>query len=343
MRKNIVLVDWTPKQDWEFLHGLEDSTGEAWEVYSCDSSRHNRGGVMQKILHYAKLFYVPLRVIFSHKRYKQVVAFHKIHGLMLALYFKLFHIKNAPELTIMTFIYKPKSGMLGKLLHKFVSSCVKSEYIKKLVVYSQSEIEYYTELFDIPADKLFATNYCIEDSTKRVPIGTKGDYFLSVGSSNRDYHFLLSSWSENRKLVIINNTLKEKTDNPSIEILLNCHGDDYLRLLADCHAVIISLDDPHISSGQLVIMQSMMYGKPVIVTKNDTLGDYIIHGYDGIIIEKTSDALENAIAQLDNEEYYREMSEIERKTFYKKYSLHEFGVQIGQTVKNLKKQDLPLK
>jgi len=331
MKKNIILVDWTPPEDWDFLHGLEDTTGEKWEIHSCDSSRHNRG-VIQKIIHYAKLLYVPLRVIFFQKRYKRVLAFHKVQGLLLALYFKLFHIKDAPELTVMTFIYKPKSGKIGNFLHKIVRSCVRSDYIKKLIVYSQSEVEHYANMFDIPANKIFATNYCIEDSTNRVPIGTKGDYFISVGSSNRDYGFLLSSWSENRKLVIINNTLKERTDNPNIEILLNCRGDDYLRLLADCHAVIISLDDPHISSGQLVIMQSMMYGKPVIVTKNDTVGDYVVHGYDGIIIDKTSDALNAAIAQLDNEEYYHRMSDIERKTFREKYSLYRFGVQTGQAL-----------
>lgn len=337
MKKNIILVDWKPKQDWAFLQGIEDATGEKWEVHSCDSSRHNRSGGIQRIIHYAKLFYVPLRVIFRKKHYKQVVSFHKIHGLLLASYFKYFHIKDAPELTIMTFIYRPKTGIKGKILHNFVSSCVRSDYIKKLVVYSRSEVKYYADLFDIPVEKIFATNYCIEDSTNRIPVGAKGDYFLSVGSSNRDYSFLLSSWCENRKLVIINNTLKEKTENPNIDILLSCHGDDYLRLLADCHAVIISLDDPHISSGQLVIMQSMMYGKPVIVTKNDTVADYIIHGHDGLIIDKTSDALKNAITQLDNDEYYHEMSKMERKTFEEKYSLHKFGGQIGQMLNNLER------
>lgn len=335
MSKNIVLVDWNPKQDWDFLHGLEESSGEQWEVHSCDSSRHNHGrGILPQIVHYAKLFYVPLRVIFHRKQYKRVLAFHKMHGLLLASYFKFFHIKNAPELTIMTFIYKPKSGIKGKMLHKLVSSCVKSDYIKKLVVYSQSEIEYYANMFDIPSDKIFATNYCIEDSTSRIPVGTHGDYFLSVGSSNRDYDFLLSTWSDNRKLRIINNTLKETSDNPNIDILLNCHGDDYLRLLADCHAVIISLDDPHISSGQLVIMQSMMYRKPVIVTKNDTVVDYIIHGHEGLIIDKTTNALKDAIQQLDNEQYYQAMSLNGKKTFEEKYSMHKFGTQIGLMLKN---------
>jgi glycosyltransferase involved in cell wall biosynthesis len=333
MKKNLLLVDWNPKQDWPFLQGLEKSTEEEWELHSCDSSRHH-GGVIQKIIHYAKLLYVPLRAILHRKQYKQVVAFHKYHGLLLAFYFKLFHLKNVPDITVMTFIYKPKSGLKGKLLKRFVSYCVKSDYIKKLVVYSKSEVPYYAKLFDVSVDKFFATNYCIEDSTNKIPIGQKGDYFLSVGRSNRDYAFLLSSWSENRKLVIINDSLKEKTENPNIEILRDCHGDDYLRLLANCHAVIIPLEDPHISSGQLVIMQAMMYGKPIIITKNETLDDYIIHGHDGIIIDKTNVALDKAIAQLEDEEYYHTMSMAERKTFYEKYSLYEFGVQTGNTLKN---------
>lgn len=330
MRKNILLVDWKPKKDWGFLRGLEESTGEKWELHYCDSSRHNRGGVVQKVIHYAKLFFVPLRVMLNPKRYKQVLAFHKVHGLLLAFYFKIFHIKSAPDLTIMTFIYKPRSGIVGKVIHKLVCSCVKSDYIKKLVVYSKSEVEYYAKLFGVSSEKIVATNYCIEDSTKRIPVGKKGSYFLSVGSSNRDYSFLLSSWRENRKLVIINYKLKETTNNPNVEILKNCHGDDYLRLLADCHAVIIPLDDPHISSGQLVIMQSMMYGKPIIVTRNDTVSDYVVHGYDGIIIDKTSAALDEAITRLDDNEYYHRMAVAERKTFDEKYSMYVFGIRMGR-------------
>lgn len=334
MKKNILLVDWNPKPNWPFMKGLEEATGEQWELHSCDSSRNNRGGIIQKIIHYAKLFYVPLRVILHQRRYKQVLAFHKFHAFILALYFQLFHMKNVPKITVMTFIYKPKSGALGKIYHKLVSTCVKSKYIQNLVVYSKSEISYYAKLFGVSETKFFSTNYCIEDCTTKIPIGNKGDYFLSVGRSNRDFAFLLSAWSKDQKLIILNDQISNTTQNPNIEIKNDCFGDDYLRLLSDCYAVIIPLEDPHISSGQLVIIQAMMYGKPIIITQNDTLSDYIVNEHDGVIIEKTKEALETAIDQLENNEYYDRMSAAERKTFYEKYSLHRFGVQIGEILKH---------
>ena len=67
--------------------------------------------------------------------------------------------------------------------------------------------------------------------------------------------------------------MKSVPDN--IEILADCHDNDFFRELAKCKAVIVPLEDTHISSGQLVIIQAMMYGKPVVVTENDTVKDYV--------------------------------------------------------------------
>lgn len=329
-KKNIILVDWIPKENWDFLKGIEETTGEKWEIHACDSSRNNRAGLLNKILHYIKLFSVPFHVILHINTYKQILAFHKIHGLILVMFFKLFRIKSAPRLTVMTFIYKPKTGLKGKIFHAIFNYYVNSDYVKKIVVYSKSEIAYYARLFNVSEEKFFATNYCIEDSTAIIPIGERGDYYLSVGRSNRDYDFLLSNWDKDRKLVILNETLSDTGEHSNIKILNNCHGNDYLRILSDCYAVIIPLEDPNISSGQLVIMQAMMYGKPVIITNNDTVKDYITDGYNGIIIEKNKESLYDAIEKMENDEKYNKISMAGKETFKNKYSLYEFGRKIGQ-------------
>ena len=122
--------------------------------------------------------------------------------------------------------------------------------------------------------------------------------------------------------------LKSAIEN--IKILTNCHDDDYFRELAKCRAVIVPLEDTHISSGQLVIIQAMMYGKPVIVTENDTVTDYIDSGKTGLVIKKTKKNLSDAISALSDEKYYEEISAAERSQYESKFSVYAMGTAIGK-------------
>lgn len=94
--------------------------------------------------------------------------------------------------------------------------------------------------------------------------------------------------------------------------------------------MIVPLEDTHISSGQLVIIQAMMYGKPVIVTENDTIKDYVDAGRTGLVIKKTEKDLSAAIATLSNDTYYKEMSAAERKQYENEFSIYAMGTAIGK-------------
>ena len=94
--------------------------------------------------------------------------------------------------------------------------------------------------------------------------------------------------------------------------------------------MIVPLEDTHISSGQLVIIQAMMYGKPVVVTENDTVKDYVDVGRTGVVIKKTEKDLSAAIAALSNETYYKEMSADERRQYENKFSVYAMGTSIGK-------------
>lgn len=48
--------------------------------------------------------------------------------------------------------------------------------------------------------------------------------------------------------------------------------------------VVIPLQNLNISSGQLMLLQAMQLGKPIIVTNNCTIYDYIENGKTGLIL-----------------------------------------------------------
>ena len=101
-------------------------------------------------------------------------------------------------------------------------------------------------------------------------------------------------------------------------------------MLANAYCVVIPLKDLKISSGQLVLLQAMQFKKPVIITETETVKNYIIDSYNGILIKNIGSNLIEAIEKLYNsEELYNKLSENAYKEFEKKYSLYVLGKNIG--------------
>lgn len=328
-KENVILIDYDAPDDWEFLKAIEKTTGNKWRVYKAISNK-NHGGVWQKLIRYSKYFLAPIKIIRKYKDYNKVLAWQQFYGLILAFYFRIFNIKNTPEIIVMTFIYNPKKSIVGKVYDKFMKYIVTSEYIKYFVVFSESERKQYADYFNVSESKFVFKTLGYEDMTQKIPIRLPENYYLAAGRSNRDYDFLIKVWNRREEnLEIICDTLSLKSA-PNIKVLTNCHEKEFFEKLAKCKAVIIPLNNIHISSGQLVIIQAMMYGKPVIVTQNDTVKDYIDTGKTGLIIEKTEKALDDAISSLKNDTYYKQLSIAERRHYENKFSIYAMGTAIGE-------------
>lgn len=329
-KENVIMIDYDASDDWEFHKAIEKATGSKWSIYKAVSNE-NHGGVLQKFVRYVKYFLAPLQIVKNYKNYKKILAWQQFYGLILAFYFRLLHIKNAPEIIVLTFIYKPKKSLVGRVYDKFMRFIVSSGYIKYFVVFSESEKKRYADYFNVPGSQFVFETLGYEDKTQKVPILNSEGFYLAAGRSNRDYKFLIEAWSKrSEQLEIICDTLMLRNVAHNIKILTECHDDAFFKELSKCKAVIVPLEDKHISSGQLVIIQAMMYGKPVIVTENDTVKDYIDTGRTGVIIKKTEHDLANAIQALNEETFYKEISVAERKQYERKFSVYAMGTAIGK-------------
>lgn len=327
--ENVILVDFEPSDNWNFKEAIENATNKKWTVIKAVSNR-NHGTKLQKLIRYSKYFVFPFKIFLKRKKYASVLAWQQFYGLILAFYFKVFGVKRAPDITVMTFIYKEKKSFVGKIYAKFMNCVVRSGYIKKFIVFSNSEREYYANVFQVPLEKFVVEVLGLEDECAIIGAGNSEEkYFLAAGRSNRDYEFLRDAWSDKNNLKIVCDTCKD-TDTTHIKYLKNCYHKEFMQELSNCYAVIIPLQDEKISSGQLVILQAMMLKKPVIVTRNDTVKDYIVDGVDGIIIEKDRKALEAAINKLQEPEVYNTIAENARKSFEEKFSLYAMGLRIGK-------------
>lgn len=326
--QNAILIDFAMPREWEFRDELEAASAMPWEVISLQSNQNH--GKLQDLLRYAKYFWLPFCVFVRRKQYRKVLAWQQFFGLILGFYLRAFRVKHGPEISVMTFIYKPKGRLLGKLYHAFVRYSIQCRHIKHIFVYSESERQHYSELFGVPQSLFQAIKLGVEDEKVALQdsLADKG-YYVSAGRSNRDYTFLTEAWkAETRSLKIICDTGEmESTDQ--IECLHDCHGDDYLKELAGCHGVIIALQDENISSGQLVLLHAMMLGKPVIITKNNALQEYVLDGQTGLVIEKTAAALKEALEALDDTPRYEKMSAGARNHYERNYTYKQLGKSVG--------------
>lgn len=329
MSKSVILADFQKRDKWDFKEALEKETSCSWDVLFCQTN-HFHGSKLKVLCRYFVYFAFSFLMFLKRNRYEQVVAWQQFYGLLIAFFCRVFHVKRAPKIYIMTFIYKPKHS----LYHKFMQYIVSSRYITKMIVLSDEERNYYATLFGQPVEKFFSTRIGVTDQAFNFPPSAdRKKYYLSVGRSNRDYNFLRNVWKKSYgELIIICDSYKEEPKE-GITVLTHCYGEEYLQYVSNCYAQIIPMEDENISSGSLSFLQAMMLSRPTIVTENKTVHDYIESGRTGFIIKKTSQDLENVLLWLEDKDNYSRMCTAARREYEKKYSETALGKHIGKLLK----------
>lgn len=339
MANNVLLIDSDYDEAIPFVQGLKEETGEEWDIVLEQNNK------IYGIRRYLKFFVVALKIFFERKKYanKTVLCWQQFYGIAIAFFCRFFHVKKCFKLVIMTFIYKPKSGLAGKIFNTFIKYAITSQYVDKIILTTKSERRLYAEEFGVD-ENLFAFAHCgaIEyDPTQFDDDKLKEqDYFFSTGRSNRDYDFLIDAFTKSPyKLVIACDKLKrDKCKN--VEIHNDIFGNKMLKYMRNSKAVVIALDNAEIAAGQLVLLHAMNMGTPVIITKSHGVtDDYVIDGYNGIVVSKDEESLMKAIRKIDNDvNLHDKLSQNGVNEFKLKYTYYASGKEVGRILYNMKSE-----
>lgn len=328
---NTVLVDFELKSDWKFTRELESITAEKWEAVECRTNQYF-GSKLATLIRFFWYFFFPLKMVLQRSKWDKIIAWQQFYGLNFAFWSRLLHLKKKNNLTVMTFIYKRKSGIVGKLYHTYMSFIVRSKYIDKFICFSKEECEYYPTLFGISKDSFIYLPVGIEplDSVETKDEG----YIFATGRSNRDYDFLVKVLrGTDYKCQIACDTLNSRVIGGGIKILSDCHGDEMIQRMAQSHCVVIPLKDTHVSSGQLVILQAMALGKPVICTDVDGIRDYTSND-TSIMIPNDEDRWKEALHSLySNKDLYLKLSSSSYKRFKEYFTNNVMYRNIANIIK----------
>lgn len=327
-RMNVILCDRTPDDGWTFKSDLERVTGEAFKCIYVNSSKLQ--GKVTTLFRYVSYFIVPLYGVLHKKEIDTIIAWQQFYGLLYAFWARLFHLKKTCKLVVMTFIYKEKKGVVGKVYKYLIHYIVTSEYIDKFVCFSNTECQKYAEEFGIPTNKFISSNLTVEDCWSKYKDEIEsGSYYLSAGRSNRNYKFLCDVFSKmpDNQLVIICDRIDIANVPSNVTILNNVYGNQYFSYLAKAKAVILPLYNDIISAGQLVLLQSMMFGKVCIVTETETMHEYVKNGYNALFMNNNLEQVINIINRFERGEY-AVIAEQARNEYLEKYS----GTHIAEVV-----------
>lgn len=123
----------------------------------------------------------------------------------------------------------------------------------------------------------------------------------AAGKSGRDYRTLVAA-AEGLpcRLVIVcsdESVLAGVVDGPSLTVLRRSFGLDYLWQMLHADIVVVPLAATDISAGQMVFIQSMALGRPLVVTRSATVTDYLVHGETALLVPHSDVAAMRAAIQ----------------------------------------------
>lgn len=337
-RNNILLADCQVEEVVSFAKGLNEHSNDAFAIQS-HIANWKRTGKKSELKRYFAYFRIGWKYYRERKKYHVIIGWQQFYVLIISFFYSIFHAKKQNILVALNFTYKEKKGKSRVLYRWFMKKCLTPEYMDYLHVLSFEYADTISREFNFPRERILVTPFGVDDCYEQfrklqAPRGyAKDSYALAIGRSNRDFDFLIESWSDiDYPLVVIGDTYTgTNRGNSNVMIRRDIAGSESYPWIANCKMMIIPLDDPTVCSGDTVLLNAMACKKNVIITKPSTLAEmYIHHNIDGYAIRKERGELKKAVETVINSD--DSIGEAARQNFLNHFSREKFGERIAKNL-----------
>ncbi|MBN1481255.1 glycosyltransferase [candidate division KSB1 bacterium] len=318
-KKLLVLMDWAPPEDWVFKKQLEHYFDT--DIFF-DNTKKGYNSTLEKIVALWRSYVLTgYSAFLKIRNYDLVYAWHAVMGLVVAFLCRFFHAKR-PKIVIAQLIIPKRPASLNQYLREaFIRYALKR--VDTVIVYSTIEAEQFEKRYGNGSTLFTFLPLGIELSNHRP--ASDEHYIFSGGRSNRDYATLVKAVTGlNFKVKIAAQrfNVSELALPENVETYFDVYGESFSRLLAGATIVVIPLERADESSGQLVLLNAMAFGKPIIITRSRGVEDYIRDGENVITVPR-----QNMFAlrtELDN--LLNSPEERRRLGVYAKESVKSFSI-----------------
>jgi len=161
------------------------------------------------------------------------------------------------------------------------------------IVHSKYDLDFVPELYKLPYNRFVFYPYIrvqpqLQVAEKEAPFTNDNKpYIMSYGIKARDYHtFFEAVRGAYLKVVVVTRKfIIEGLEIPNnVKVLFDIPLEECDRLVSNCLFTVFTFDGTEPSCGQISIITSLILGKPVICTDCTAVKDYIIDGYNGLLV-----------------------------------------------------------
>lgn len=210
----------------------------------------------------------------------------------------IFKIKKPKHIILELMLDQPKDDIRWKIKNFLQSYCFAS--VDVIFVSARSEIMTYSNRLGISEDRIKFLPFHTNIVNPEIVNGNRS-YILSAGKTGRDYATLARAVEglKVKVVVVSNRNLVHGIDfPPNVEVHIDIPYEKYLYYLYNCSLVVVPLRKHLKSTGQVVFLEAMALGKPIIATSTTGTEDYIENGVTGILVSPgDSEGLRRAISE----------------------------------------------
>ena len=196
----------------------------------------------------------------------------------------------------------------------------------RYAVLSSQEVETFPKTWGVdPGRVLFQPFPNTLHGYRDMPTGDDG-YLFAGGNSVRDYDLLEAALEGTGVRTRIAAKWQPTRGLPNLEVGTTSH-EEFMKLLANSHAVVVPLRQTVRSAGQQTYLNAMGLGKPVIVIDAPGVRDYVVDGVTGVVVPPDVQRLRAAIVHVmdpANAAYYAEMGRRAREDVFKRFTEEHF-------------------
>jgi hypothetical protein len=210
--------------------------------------------------------------------------------------------------------------------------------VDRFIVHSRAEISACSMWLDLPATKFEFVP--LQRAIRSVVLAEeqKSPFVLSMGSAHRDYRLLLSVLSELGYPAVVvagPHAVAGLTIPPNVDIRSGLSIEQCYELVQRARLNVIPVANQHTASGQVTLLDAMMYGRPVVITECPASVDYVINRHDALLVRHGDhDDMKSALRCLWEDASMREaIGRAARNTAIDRFSDAAIGRAMGNVLR----------
>lgn len=212
--------------------------------------------------------------------------------------------------------------------------------INRFIVHSRGEIAAYSDWLNLPPERFQFVPFETATRTVEFSENTAEPFIVSLGSAQRDYKLLFGVLAELQYPAVIvaaPHAVTGLSIPPNVSVRSGLTAHQCFELMQRARINVIPVANRTTASGQVTLLDAMMFARPVIVTDCLASVDYVTHGKDAWLVRHGDhDDMKAAIQRTWEDAALRGGLGVEaRKTALSMFSEEVIGGVLGRVLRDV--------